>query len=70
MQVEWFRGWPLNFAAPVDDHHESAGPVGARRPSPNGSKPTEAQDRDFSPIVPVDDDALATYARAHRVAAE
>ncbi len=25
--------------------------------------------RDFTPIVPVDDDALITHARAHRVAA-
>ena len=26
--------------------------------------------RDFTPIVPVDNDALVEYARAHRVAAE
>ena len=26
--------------------------------------------RDFTPIMPVDDDALVEYARAHRVAAE
>jgi ectoine hydroxylase len=34
------------------------------------TRPEWIAHRDFRPIVPVDDDALLTYARAHRVAAE
>ena len=34
------------------------------------TRPDWIAHRDFAPIVPVEDDALATYARAHRVAAE
>ena len=34
------------------------------------TRPEWIAHRDFTPIVPVDDDALAEYARAHRVAAE
>ena len=34
------------------------------------NRPEFIAHRDFTPIVPVDDDALVEYARAHRVAAE
>jgi ectoine hydroxylase len=34
------------------------------------TRPDWIAHRDFAPIVPVDDDALLAYARAHRVAAE
>jgi len=34
------------------------------------TRPEWIAHRDFAPIVPVDDDALVEYARAHRVAAE
>ena len=34
------------------------------------TRPEFIAHRDFTPIAPVDDDALAEYARAHRVAAE
>jgi ectoine hydroxylase len=34
------------------------------------TRPEWIAHRDFAPIVPVDDDALIDYARAHRVAAE
>ena len=34
------------------------------------TRPEFIAHRDFTPIAPVDDDALADYARAHRVAAE
>jgi ectoine hydroxylase len=34
------------------------------------TRPEWIAHRDFTPIVPVDDDALLAYARAHRVAAE
>jgi ectoine hydroxylase len=34
------------------------------------TRPEWIAHRDFAPIVPVEDDALLTYARAHRVAAE
>jgi ectoine hydroxylase len=34
------------------------------------TRPDWIAHRDFAPIVPVEDDALITHARAHRVAAE